>query len=382
MIIWPVVFYVSLLSLVTLWLYQSLPRWRAARSRARREPLAEEQFGKRYFTAEQSQIAVRLRGIAAKQLGKDQSRLHPDDRLAQIWFDQSDSLDSVELLMAIEEEFGIELDDATAISVETFRDLVNAVTARQPFLVKWRRELGRAIEGQFGVSLTREALAKIATPLEAVEAVAAELKGQLESEKHCQTQRAFYLLRNAMTRTLHVPRNLVTPMTPLRTLIRRRSARSAWPQLRDAVAARNWPALGRPRWARWLVVSLPVLLGAGVGFGLPPLADWAVSEGSTIGIVMSFISELRSLVVIAVVALSWALLLFSKPLSSGFPPGVRTVGDLLPFVITSEQMRWTCDQIEEKFRKVVVDQLRLTNGQYRTGGRFVEDFGLAALVSH
>ncbi len=128
--IWPLILFGSVLFLLGVWVYERLPRWRAEDERARRAPLTEAQFGERFFSAELAPIAARLRHVAAEELGKDLSRLQPDDRLALVFFASSDSLDSVELLMAIEEEFGIELNDAAVTEIETFRDLVTVVAAQ------------------------------------------------------------------------------------------------------------------------------------------------------------------------------------------------------------------------------------------------------------
>ena len=377
MSIWPLVGVLSFLVLFGVWAYERLPRWRAEEARAHREPLTEEQFGERFFTPDQARLAARLRRIAAEQLDKDLNHLHPDDALAQTLFDASDSLASVELLMAIEEEFGIELDEATAVKIETFRDLVNSVAAQQPFLVKWRREMGRAIEERFGVSLTRPALAKLLTPVEVADAVAAELKDQVREQKSCQSQRAFYLLRSAMMRTLNIPRSLITPATPLPTLIRWQTARSVWTRLRDAVAARQWPPLVRPRWMRWLVYGLPLLLGAAIFLGLPWLRDQSFLRHSNLVFWVSLTTELRAWVVIPIVILSWVLLVrVSTRFNWSFPRNIQTVGDLVPFVATSTEATWTRQEIEHKVRDIVVAQLRVPADRYQAGRCFVEEFGL------
>ena len=366
-----------LLFLVGVWVYRRLPRWRTARARARREPLPEAQSGERLFPTDLSLIAARLRRMASDQLGKDLSQLQPNDRLAPVLSDGFDSLDSVELVMAIEEEFGIELDDASVSKIETFYDLVTAVAAQRPFLPKWRRRLGRAIEQHLGLSLPRETLAMLATPLALTEAVAKELKFQAGAQQSCQNQRAFYLLRNALRRTLHLPRRAITPSTALSALIPWRAARSVWPQLRGALAARNWPELVRPGWMRGLVCGLPLLGGTAAVLGLPLLADWVSRRDGDLGSTLYLISELRLWFVIPLVIVSWALLVrVSKRLSCGIPPGIHTVADLVPFVVTSAHMTWTREQIEQMAREIVVTELPVPAGRYQASERFVEASGL------
>ncbi len=377
MILWLIIGAASLLFLMGVWVWERLPRWRKEAARKEREPLTAEQFGERFFRPDLSLIATRLRHIASDQLGEDLLQLRPDDRVAEVLSAAFDSMDTVEFLMAIEEEFGIELDEAAWTNIDTFDDLVNAVAARRPFLAKWRRSMGRAIEEQFGVTLSREALAKVTTPLAVMDAVAAEFKEPVQAQGRCQSQRAFYLLRNAMTRTLHKPRSLILPRASLRKLIPWRTARSIWPQLRDAVGARRWPALVRPRWASWLVYGVPLLFGAAAVIGLPWLADRALRWSNTLGFVISFASELRALFAVALVLFSWICLVrVSQRFSWSFPRGIRAVGDLVPFVVTSAEMTWTREQILQKVRDLVVAQLQVPPERYQAGGRFVEEFGM------
>ena len=368
-----------LLFLLGVWVYERLPRWRAADARSLRERLTEEQFGERFFPPDLSPIAARSRRIASEQLGKDLSQLHPDDRLAEVFIETFGSLDNVNMFMAIEEEFGIELDDATLTSINTFRDIVIAVAAQRPFLAKWRRKLGRAIEERFGVSLTRDTLATIATPKAATDAIAAALRAQHGAPEICQNQRAFYLLRSALMRTTQAPRNSITPATLLGPLIHGRTARTVWPQLRDSVAARQWPPLVRPGWVNWLVCGVPFLGGVAFFAGLPALADWASLRGNSLGFALNIVSELRGFIVVPLVIFSWVLLVRgARRMSTALPSGIRTVGDLLPFVVTSAEMTWTWNEIEQLVRQIVETHLPLPPERYRLEGRFVEDFGMEA----
>ncbi len=184
-----------------------------------------------------------------------------------------------------------------------------------------------------------------------------------------------------MMRTLHAPRSAITPTAPLDKLIRGRTALPAWSQLRDAIAARPWPPLVRPRWMRWLVYGLPLLTGAVVVVGLPSLADWAFRWSNTLGFVLSFTSDLRALVAIPLVIFAWVLLgRVSKRFNRALPRNLRTVGDLVPLVMTSAEMTWSREEIERQVRQIVVGQLQVPRDRYRAEGRFVEDFGLQAGV--
>lgn len=369
----------AILVLAGVWIHERLPHWRAADARARREPLSDIQFGDRFFPPDLAPIAARLRRVVSDTIDRDLARLHPDDAMTHTLPGDFDSLCTVELIMAIEDEFGIDLDDAAVGSLATFRQLVDAVAAQRPFLSQWRRKVACAIETQFGITLPRDVLANVATPLESASAIAAVLKGQVGTESSCQTQRAFHLLRKAMMRVLHVPRTQVRPTTPLSRLIEWRTARSDWTQLRDTLGARQWPTLVRPCWIHWLVHGLPLVLGIGVALGLPALANWPAVETTTVGFIVRFASEMGILVAIAVIAGSWILLMrLSRDCRWAFPRKLQTVADLIPLAMTSEAMPWDPKAIEEGVRDILVNQLQVPPERYHPHARFEQDLGLAA----
>ena len=69
------------------------------------------------MTAETGAIDERLRKIIADQLGVEEEKVTPDAHFIEDL--NADSLDLVELIMAIEEEFGIEISDEDANQLTT-----------------------------------------------------------------------------------------------------------------------------------------------------------------------------------------------------------------------------------------------------------------------
>jgi acyl carrier protein len=67
-----------------------------------------------------SELEERLKKIVAEQLGVDESQVVPGAHFAKDL--NADSLDLVELIMSIEEEFGIEISDDDAAKIETVND--------------------------------------------------------------------------------------------------------------------------------------------------------------------------------------------------------------------------------------------------------------------
>ena len=71
------------------------------------------------------EVLEKVKGIIVEQLGVSESAVTMDasfiDDLG------ADSLDIVELVMALEEEYGIEVDDEAAQNMKYVRDLVNYI---------------------------------------------------------------------------------------------------------------------------------------------------------------------------------------------------------------------------------------------------------------
>ncbi len=74
-------------------------------------------------------VFEKVREIIANQLNKDASIITLETHLVDDL--GADSLDAVDLIMAIEDEFGIELDDETAQNVRKVGDLVSYIEANK-----------------------------------------------------------------------------------------------------------------------------------------------------------------------------------------------------------------------------------------------------------
>ena len=74
-----------------------------------------------------SDTAERVKKIVAKHLGVDESKVV--ETASFIDDLGADSLDTVELVMAFEEEFGCEIPDEEAEKIQTVQDAVNYIEA-------------------------------------------------------------------------------------------------------------------------------------------------------------------------------------------------------------------------------------------------------------
>ncbi|GAK56797.1 MAG: acyl carrier protein [Candidatus Vecturithrix sp.] len=70
-------------------------------------------------------IQERVKAIIADQLGVDESEITSEASFVDDL--GADSLDTVELVMALEEEFGIEIPDEEAEKIATVKDAVNYI---------------------------------------------------------------------------------------------------------------------------------------------------------------------------------------------------------------------------------------------------------------
>ena len=70
----------------------------------------------------------RIKEIIIDQLGVSEDEIKPETNLMKDL--EADSLDAVEIIMAIEDEYDIEIPDEDAEKFQTVADLVNYVEAR------------------------------------------------------------------------------------------------------------------------------------------------------------------------------------------------------------------------------------------------------------
>jgi acyl carrier protein len=70
-------------------------------------------------------MEARLKKIVAEQLGVDESKIVPSARFTDDL--NADSLDLVEMIMSLEEEFNVEIPDEDAEKILTVQDALNYI---------------------------------------------------------------------------------------------------------------------------------------------------------------------------------------------------------------------------------------------------------------
>jgi acyl carrier protein len=74
---------------------------------------------------EEQEIQKKVIEIVADKLGVDPSEIHPESAFVRDL--GADSLDVVELIMALEDEFGLTIEEEEAEKIETIRDAVRYI---------------------------------------------------------------------------------------------------------------------------------------------------------------------------------------------------------------------------------------------------------------
>ncbi len=110
-------------------------------------------------------------------------------------------------------------------------------------------ELVIRIEDTFGISIPDEEASRLLTPDDVTDYILTRVEMSGEPLP-CLTQQAFHLLRRSFRRTLHTPRRAFRPDTPLKTLLPEDSPRDAWERVGRDAGLKAWPSIFRPRWVR------------------------------------------------------------------------------------------------------------------------------------
>tara|TARA_B100000683_G_scaffold277638_1_gene337602 strand:+ start:8616 stop:8903 length:288 start_codon:yes stop_codon:yes gene_type:complete len=74
-------------------------------------------------------LLEKVKGIIVEQLGVDESEVTPEAHFIDDL--GADSLDTVELVMALEEEFGVEISDEDAEKIQTVGDVIKYIEEHQ-----------------------------------------------------------------------------------------------------------------------------------------------------------------------------------------------------------------------------------------------------------
>jgi len=230
-------------------------------------------------------------------------------------------MDAVELVMALEETFGIEFDDGEAEACRTPREMV------------------KIIAGKVHV---------------------------LNGSSPCLSQTAFYRLRRAMTSVLGAERRSVRLSTSLARLIGVENRRTIWSDIRKSMAMQDWPELVRPA---WLVVLIWL-----IAVSTATLAAWSLRTPGA-GYESPELTAAVALIALAVVAAIGFRL--TRRQRTSFPGDCLNVRALIRHILVAMAPRvrnWAQDDIATTVRSIV--ELQTGRTDFSLDSDFIRDIGL------
>jgi hypothetical protein len=228
-------------------------------------------------------------------------------------------LDSVELVMAVEEKFGISITDDEATNALTVGDLKRLVRAK----------------------------------LDVSDAIA------------CLTQRAFHLIRKNATAEFGVLRRSLRPDTPLETVVPQSTRRESWQQFQLVLGVEQLPELVRPH-------SLNLTITVLVLFSLLVPVWYGALHPEHFGLWMVVGATVAS-------AVGWGAAQLTRSMKTRFKGGYEKVRDLARYLVANypqligkpRTANWTEEEISCLLREVIVAQLGVTD--FDDNSRFVQD---------
>ncbi len=232
-------------------------------------------------------------------------------------------LDAVEIVMEVEEAFGITLEDSEVENISTPRDLIDLIMTK--------------------VGKTASA--------------------------GCLTQRAFHQVRAAMLRQLPLQRREISPTAHLARLAPRNQRKVLMECLAAELETGPLPALVRPKWLVNGLAAICIVLAI-VGSGWIFRHGLWAHRGAMFGTAVALAAALAFLANAA-----------TKSCRFDFPPRLATVGDLSRWLVAHKTElavtapgKWTREQVAARIRDIVIEQLDCAPA-YREEASFVQDLG-------
>ncbi len=182
----------------------------------------------------------------------------------------------------------------------------------------------------------------------------------------------FERVRNALESAGRASPGQIDPSTPLCDILPLTTRRRAWKRLQGSLP---WvvPPLRRPRLVGALVTVAAIALAWACTFG-PRNPNWLTANPAVAMVCLFYIGPLAAFFVVVGV---W----FTTPLAVVWRPDIPTVGDLASTVVAmnygnpAEQRTWSAEEIWNTLRQIIVDVLGVDPAQVTPDARFVDDLG-------
>jgi hypothetical protein len=237
-------------------------------------------------------------------------------------------------------------------------------------------EIVMKVEEAFGITIDDAEAGKITTPGQLIELVLSKV-GRTVDEA-CLTQRAFHRLRAALMRHLGVSRKQIRPDAFLEELFPRSTRREDVRQISTRIGLRKEIQFVRPAWLTGLITTGIFFFGIVIAVFVD--AHRVTSENPFLKVVLVPLPIIVA--ALFVVTFGWLAVLATSSMCIEFQPSVATMGNLsrwvvvnAPDVVKASPGQWSREQVSEIVREIVIDIL-CCDKEYREDAHFVKDLGM------
>ena len=218
-------------------------------------------------------------------------------------------------------------------------------------------ELLMAFEEEFELEIPNADAEKMCTPNQVVDYLVPRLKdrGQIILPPNsCLSQQSFYKLRTVLVNELGIERRRLRPGIPIRELLGEQ-IKTRWGRLRSTLYRNHLPPLECTPPKIWLAGSVfPAVLVLLLMTGAHPLL--AIS--------------------LALVSWGVATLIAVIQLADQIPQRITTVASMIPYIPPPNRQSWPREQILSQVMVITSEQLGIALEKIRPDHRFVEDLGM------
>jgi acyl carrier protein len=231
-------------------------------------------------------------------------------------------------------------------------------------------ELVMNLEEAFGIQITDEEAINCRTPRMLIDVIFSKLKAA--DEHVCRSQRAFYSIRKVLVQTLGLERKSITLDWRFRDSIPKSRQREVWEQLKATLRPRNWPGLVRPA---WMSLSLTVIGLAVFGGTVVSIVQLPGKAGAKDWIQPVFVATYGAGFLTLFYGIIAAVL--TRPYRLYIPPYLTSIRDVIPHAVTSDHMTgWTREEVAIVVKRLTAEQLGIDESEFTEDSRFVEDLNL------
>lgn len=226
-------------------------------------------------------------------------------------------------------------------------------------------EIVMAIEERFGIDIPNDEAENLFTTRDLIEFVYGKVRHNIADKRVCLSQRAFYRIRRQLQEKLDLSRDAVRPKTKWADIIPLEGRREIWADLTQSMnLTTHAPTLERAPLLRLVVVFSPLLSGA-IAF-----AAMAAASVPAAGIAALTVGSITA----------WLAIALTRRQQIYFGPFLQTVGDTANALALHRPaefragLGWTRDEVRATIRGIMIEHLGV-DADFSDDARIVDDLG-------